>query len=139
MADHDHTAGRLAQADEVDGFARASRKWFLDQHVLAGPQRIRGNRVMGVDGGRDDDRFDVRLEQLRVAAEERDLRVAGADVLQSFRLAVRHSDQLDVGHLVQVADQLRSPVTAADDADPGPMPIGAGDVALVVLVDDRFA
>src|SRR5580693_10763511 len=91
--------------------------------MLPGLEGFFGQHVVGVNRRGDHHGFDVGLEQLGVAAEKLYLRVVPPYEVEPLELGVRDRDELCVRHLVQVPDELRTPVPTTDDPDLDPSPL----------------
>ena len=118
VVDHEHSVhlgGRLNQGDRL--FSRG-RDRFGDQHVLACPQCGQGEIEVGGDGRHDNDRVDRRAGKDLVTVGGRgDRWMALLRLGQPLRPPVADDGDIEVGHLAEVSDEVRSPVTVSDDAD----------------------
>jgi hypothetical protein len=118
VVDHQGQAAPPGQRDQLLGLALARREGLLDEDVLAGFEGAAGEGVVGGDGRGDDDGVEAGVgDEFLVVEGGARRRVAARDLLQTARVAV--ADPAQVGRLAlgEVADQVRPPVAAADDAD----------------------
>src|SRR5262249_14018181 len=94
------------------------RHRLLDQHVLAGAQRLHRQLEVRRHRGGDDHRVDPRVvQQIAEVAGRADGPVARPDAGQVLLSQVANRDDLAIGGLVEVADEIRSPVAVSDDAN----------------------
>jgi hypothetical protein len=121
----------VGRADQLQRFGDAGAERLPDQDVLAGEKRVAGDRKMTVDGSGDDDSFDIAGQERGVVGVRAQPAVLAADVVEPVLALIGDTEQLGVGHRGEVADQLRAPVAAADDAHPGHREL---DVALSTQV-----
>jgi hypothetical protein len=120
VAGHQHQPSRPGQLHQVSRLRDARGQRLLHQHVLVREERVARDRVVRVDRGGDHDRVDAGRQQLMVVGEEPDPWIPGGDIVEPLGSPVRDGQQLRVRHLVQVADQVRAPIAAADHADTNP-------------------
>ena len=108
VARHQHEAARLGERDELLHLGGAHRRRLLDEDVLAGLERLLGERVVGRDGRRDHDRLELGVgEQLVVGAGRERVREAPRELLAARLRGVADPDE--VGEDVEVADEVLRP------------------------------
>ena len=120
---HQHPAPAAGKGDQLDRLLHARRQRLLDQHVLVREQRLTGEGVVRVNRACDHHCLDLRGEQVPVVGEQADAGEAGTDVLEAILTEVGDAGDLDPQGLVQVSDQVGSPVAAADDPYVNRLPI----------------
>ena len=120
VSHHQHLPPPARQGDQLCRFLGAGRQGFLDQDVLAGEQGVADQGVVGVDRARHHHRVDVGGEEVLVVAKEADARVPDAHGVEALLLQIGDGDELRLRDLVDVSDQVRAPIPAADDAEPQP-------------------
>jgi len=76
VADRELEAALARDADQLVRLGGGLRQRLLDEHVLAGEQRLAGERIVrAFRGGRDDDRVDRRIGQQLAVVEGRGRRI----------------------------------------------------------------
>ena len=83
VVDHQGQARGLGTFDEFGRLIAGAAEWFFHQHVLAGRDRQRGERVVGRHRRRDHHGIDMRQGGVEVG-ENADLRGLGGDPLPWF-------------------------------------------------------
>jgi hypothetical protein len=115
---HEHQFAAGGLLDETLGGFDARCHGLLDQHMLAGGQGIQRQGSMGGDGSGFDDGIDARIgDQIWGAPGGADGRVAFPHGRQAVRIQV--ADRIDRGSsgFRKTADQVGSPIAAADHAN----------------------
>ena len=116
---HKYEARVGGHRDEVANLGGRAGERLLDEHVLAGGEGGPGERVMGADRGRDDDRIDALVsEHLVGRARAPRVRVAAADRREGLRAHVAQRAKLVFREIRDVSREVRPPVAEADHADP---------------------
>ena len=136
----DHEDEPLALGDGDQFLALRGRRGhrLLDEDVLAGEERRLGEREVEAHRGGDDHRVDLLvIDQLVSVRDAFDARVERGDVAQALRVEIADCLQAAVWQAVEIADEVRSPVATADDAD---REVLALDVAWLVgfLLEDSL-
>ena len=117
MARHQRQAELVGQRHQVEGFFHTGGQRLFHQHMLAGEERGSRQLVMGPDRGRHDHRLDVAGQELLMVCKGEHAVVTTVHVLEAGGTRVGDGDQVGFRKLREVANVLRSPVPATDDAD----------------------
>src|SRR5206468_10686458 len=113
---HEHAVYFRGQFDQVASLARRRRQRLLHEHVFSGVERRLDDVMVGGDGRRDGNGFYVRVAEERVerlVAKSRG--VALPDPLEPLGRDIAEGEQLCLRPLLQVAGEIRPPVTEAHD------------------------
>ena len=117
MPGHQHGPLRGRRRGELGRLGRRRRQRLLDEDVLAGVERRAASVVVRRTGVAITIASIVVGEQIRKSRRRRTRRVAAPDLRERFLVAVADPRRLDLGELVQVADEVRAPVAEPDDRD----------------------
>ena len=119
VIDHQDPPASLRRLHEPFGIVRVGAERLLDQDVLAGLQSRHRQLEMRRDGRRNHDRVDTRIaQQIAVVGRRLDSGIAAANCRQALSTQVADRENLRAWRFDEVPDEVRTPVTAADDADP---------------------
>ena len=114
---HQRKAALVGQFDQFLAFRGRGSHRLFDQHMLAGEQGGFGEGKVEADGRGHHDGIDLRiLEQLVGVIHRFHSGVEGQHVTAAGFLPVAHGLQPAVGETVEIADQVGTPITAADHA-----------------------
>ena len=117
VSHHQGQAPLVGQFDQLLALSGRGCHGLFDQHVLAGEQSRFGERVMEADGSGHHDGVDLRiLEQLVGIIHGFHARIEGQHVAAAGFFPVAHRLQPAVSEIVEIADQVGTPITAADHA-----------------------
>ena len=115
---HQHQPATLGELDELEALARGRGKRLLDEDVLSRLERRTSKREVrrhrrrerhGVDRLVGEDIVDARVGLHG--------RVPTLDQLEALDVAIANRDDLGAVELVEVPDEVRAPVSEADDCD----------------------
>ncbi len=116
VAGQQHEVQVFGQDHQLRGLSRRAGQRLLDQHVLAGLQRLADELVMSVRRRRDRDGFQAGIFEgdVEVALEGR-AGVDGAEVLDPPLVALAEAGEVELGPLDDVTDDVWAPVAVSDD------------------------
>ena len=118
VPDHERLSRALGGSHDRLRVADGAGERLLDENVLPGGERLLGELAVGSDRSRDAHRVDRAIvEELVMGGRRAHRREALAYGLEPLLGEIRDRDRLGPGHLAQVADEVRSPVTRTDDSD----------------------
>ena len=118
MARHEREAGRVGTPGEVEALVSGGSERLLDEDVLAVIEGLAGEGVVCLGGGSDHDGVDAWVgEEGGAGIVQGDRRVARTDSCEACGVRVGHGGEWRTGEFGEVADEVRTPVACADDAD----------------------
>ena len=119
MVHHDLQPLLFGQVDEALGLFHGGRERFLHEQVLAVGQHLHAKRIMSRNRCGDDNGIDVgRLQDVvGIIGQPTYGRELPTDEIQTLRSRIADSRHLHIVKGVEVPDQIRSPVAAADYAN----------------------
>jgi hypothetical protein len=118
VIDHEDAAGLFGGVDHGFGIGDVGSERFFDEDVFSGGESGECEWGMGADGSGDGDGIDFGIsEEFIGGIAAADSWIAGKDFVESFGVAVADGNESSGGAVVEVPDEVGSPVTGADDSD----------------------
>lgn len=118
MVDEQHAARLRGELRELLGLGPASGERLLDEDVPAALERLAHPTVVGPGRRRDHHRFDRGIgDRLGGIYAEPHARIAATGRVEPRTIEVADPDDAAAVVVVEIADQVRAPVTRTDDGD----------------------
>ena len=118
VIDHEDAAGLFGGVDHGFGVGDVGSEWFFDEDMFSGGERGECEGGMCGDGCGDGDGVDFGISEEFVGGiAAADRWIPGKDFVESFGVAVADRDESGGGAVVEVPDEVGSPVTGADNSD----------------------